>query len=192
MRKPFLFPRIGTTSRWKALTRKTFEITKDDTVFRLPSIVFASNSEGEVGLVHRAVPTPIGPQPTWDPDVVAGLDDGFDYEDPDNQLDDDFMQVACQEPSDAEHSDADSSYCDSNYAESGDEFSDEETKSRFTAYSMTSSVIRRNDQLSMLDDRFEKFFESYDDKNIGDLCQVDIGGGIPVDDIGEVGQMLLG
>lgn len=35
-------------------------------------------------------------------------------------------------------------------------FADEETKSRFTEYSMTSSVMRRNHQLSLLDDRFEK------------------------------------
>lgn len=35
-------------------------------------------------------------------------------------------------------------------------FMDEETKSRFTEYSMTSSVMRRNEQLSLLDDRFEK------------------------------------
>ena len=33
---------------------------------------------------------------------------------------------------------------------------DEETKSRFTNYSMSSSVIRRNDGLTLLDDRFEK------------------------------------
>lgn len=35
-------------------------------------------------------------------------------------------------------------------------FMQEETKSRFTEYSMTSSVIRRNEQLTLLDDRFEK------------------------------------
>lgn len=35
-------------------------------------------------------------------------------------------------------------------------FMDEETKSRFTDYSLTSSVMRRNEQLSLLDDRFEK------------------------------------
>lgn len=35
-------------------------------------------------------------------------------------------------------------------------FMDEETKSRFTEYSMTSSVMRRNEQLTLLDDRFEK------------------------------------
>ena len=35
-------------------------------------------------------------------------------------------------------------------------FMDEETKSRFTEYSMTSSVMRRNEQLSLLDSCFEK------------------------------------
>lgn len=35
-------------------------------------------------------------------------------------------------------------------------FKDEETKSRFTDYSMSSSVIKRNEQLSLLDDKFEK------------------------------------
>lgn len=32
----------------------------------------------------------------------------------------------------------------------------DDNKSRFTEYSMTSSVIRRNAQLSLLDDRFEQ------------------------------------
>ena len=46
----------------------------------------------------------------------------------------------------------------SDAAELSDEdmFEDEETKSRFTNYSMTSSVIRRNEGLTLLDDRFEK------------------------------------
>lgn len=35
-------------------------------------------------------------------------------------------------------------------------FMDCETKSRFTDYSLTSSVMRRNEQLTLLDDRFEK------------------------------------
>lgn len=38
----------------------------------------------------------------------------------------------------------------------GDMFENEETKSRFTQYSMTSSVIRRTEGLTLLDDRFEK------------------------------------
>lgn len=35
-------------------------------------------------------------------------------------------------------------------------FKDEETRSRFTEYSMSSSVIRRNAQLTLLDDKFER------------------------------------
>lgn len=35
-------------------------------------------------------------------------------------------------------------------------FREEETKSRFTEYSMSSSVMRRNKQLTLLDDKFEK------------------------------------
>lgn len=39
-------------------------------------------------------------------------------------------------------------------------FKDEETKSRFTDYSMSSSVISRNKQLTLLDDKFEKVYIS--------------------------------
>lgn len=39
-------------------------------------------------------------------------------------------------------------------------FKDEETKSRFTEYSMSSSVMRRNEQLTLLDDKFEKVYIS--------------------------------
>lgn len=40
-------------------------------------------------------------------------------------------------------------------------FEDEETRSRFTEYSMSSSVMRRNQQLSLLDHRFEKVLMSW-------------------------------
>ena len=35
-------------------------------------------------------------------------------------------------------------------------FKDEETRSRFTDYSMSSSIIKRNQQLTLLDDKFER------------------------------------
>lgn len=38
-------------------------------------------------------------------------------------------------------------------------FRDEETRSRFTEYSMSSSVMRRNEQLTLLDDKFEKVID---------------------------------
>nr|CAB3263568.1 protein LTV1 homolog [Phallusia mammillata] len=171
------------------------EITKDDeTVFRLPSVVFGSKTEEEVGMLHRAIP-PKGPQPSWDPDIVAGLEEDFNYSDPENILDDDFMVQAsqpikgspCIESDDEISSDFEtiSSNDDESY------FSEEETKTRFTSYSMTSSVMRRNDNLSHLDDRFEKFYETYDDDCIGDLCQVDIDGVIPVDDVSQKAEIKL-
>ena len=35
-----------------------------------------------------------GPQLDWDPDVVAGLDVDFDYDNPDNVLEDNFVTIA--------------------------------------------------------------------------------------------------
>ena len=33
----------------------------------------------------------VGPRLDMDPDIVAALDEDFDFDDPDNQLDDDFI-----------------------------------------------------------------------------------------------------
>ncbi|XP_076999490.1 protein LTV1 homolog isoform X2 [Tamandua tetradactyla] len=60
-------------------------------------------------------------------------------------------------------------------------FWEEETKSRFTEYSMTSSVMRRNEQLTLHDERFEKFYEQYDDDEIGALDSAELEGCIQVD-----------
>lgn len=60
---------------------------------KLPSSVFASEFEEDEGLSRRAA-VPIGPRPDWDPDIVAALDDDFDFENPDNVLDDEFMKLA--------------------------------------------------------------------------------------------------
>lgn len=108
-----------------------------------------------------------------DPDVVAAMDEDFDYNDPDNQLEDNFIELANAEGAsdDEECSDVGSDF-GSDYAdEEQDEvaslngpqftFADEETKSRFTEYSMSSSVMRRNQQLTLLDDRFEKVIHLY-------------------------------
>lgn len=70
-----------------------------------------------------------------DPEEIDGSD-----------MDEDFDDVTDEESD------------DENMMMSDDEFEREETKSRFTEYSMSSSVIRRNEQLTMLDNRFEKVF----------------------------------
>lgn len=72
---------------------------KDAPKINLPSSVFASNVEETVGMLNKAAPVS-GPQLDLDPDVVAALDDDFDYEDPDNQLEDNFIELANAESSD--------------------------------------------------------------------------------------------
>ncbi|CAF0792312.1 unnamed protein product [Rotaria sordida] len=43
------------------------------------------------------------------------------------------------------------------------------SKTKYTNYSMTSSVIRRNQGLQNIDDHFDKIFDEYNDENIGGL-----------------------
>lgn len=166
----------------------------------LPSSVFASEFEESEGMLNKAAPQP-GPRPDWDPDVVAALDS--DFED-NEELDDDFVMQAMEgdedddddeegEWEDEEEDGENDMDFDSDNLNDDDEnedelmdrlaplmrksrFDEEETKSRFTEYSMSSSVIRRNEQLSLLDDRFEKFYASYDDPELGDLALDDIEG----------------
>ncbi|XP_047434496.1 protein LTV1 homolog [Mugil cephalus] len=171
----------------------------------LPSSVFASEFEEEVGLLNKAAPIS-GPRLDMDPDIVAALDEDFDYDDPDNLLEDDFIVKAnCaagapgaegddDDDDEWEDTDEEEGDFDSEGGFSGDEdmdgdmtrgreflFMDEETKSRFTEYSLTSSVMRRNEQLSLLDDRFEKFYEQFDDDEIGALDNAELEGFIEPD-----------
>ncbi|XP_058974826.1 protein LTV1 homolog [Musca domestica] len=169
----------------------------------LPSSVFATEFEEDEGMLNKAAPQP-GPRPDWDPDVVAALDDDFDFEDEENQLEDDFVLKAMEgegDDDDDEDYDDDDDYKDDVSGEDFDsddlhdsELEDEElmdrlgplmrnkrfdkddTKSQFTEYSMSSSVIRRNEQLTLLDDRFERFYATYDDPELGDLATEEIEG----------------
>jgi len=181
---------------------ESFHITRKNENQKEPGIIlhselFASEVETEVGLLNKAVEIR-GPQPDWDPDIVAALDEDFNFEDPENILDDDFITKAmgddnnigesapCDDDDeyytdegDEDEDDDDVSSNEADFSEndfSDDEFIDAETKTRFTNYSMTSSVIRRNEGLTMLDDRFEKIFEEYDESEMGPLDYDDIKG----------------
>ncbi|XP_011312242.1 protein LTV1 homolog [Fopius arisanus] len=157
---------------------------------KLPSSVFASDVEEKVGLLNKAAPIS-GPRLELDPDIVAAMDDDFDYDDPDNQLEDDFLELAngpvdeveFDEEDEEDYESADESNVSSGHMAVSDEerdevrslngpqfsFREEETKSRFTEYSMSSSVMRRNQQLTLLDDKFERMFAGYDEVEIGAL-----------------------
>ncbi|XP_058057282.1 protein LTV1 homolog [Anopheles bellator] len=166
---------------------------------KLPSSVFASEYEEKEGIMKKAANARPGPRPDWDPDVVAALDEDFDFDNPDNELEDNFMDLAMQEGGtdgyleavDEDEDEYDSEGpMDGDYFDEeqdrlgplGDTFGREETKSRFTEYSMSSSVIRRNEQLTLLDDRFEKFYEQYDDPEVGALDCEEIEGHVEVND----------
>ncbi|KAM6939600.1 protein LTV1 homolog [Xenentodon cancila] len=181
-------------------------IEKDvlEATIHLPSSVFATEFEEEVGLLNKAAPIS-GPRLDMDPDIVAALDEDFDYDDPDNILEDDFIVKAnctaaapdaegdCADDEDEweDTDDEEGGDFDSEAGFSSDEhgdgggrefmFMDEETKSRFTEYSLTSSVMRRNEQLTLLDDRFEKFYEQFDDDEIGALDNAELEGFIQPD-----------
>lgn len=165
---------------------------------QLPSSVFASKFEEDEGLLNKAAPR-YGPRPDWDPEIVAALDDDFDFDNPDNELEDDFIERAMNEDDDEEDEEDDYDSDFDGVSDIGSEevegddtlgplpvrerrFSDVETKSRFTEYSMSSSVIRRNEQLALLDDRFEKFFDQYGDEDIGPMDMEDIDGHIDLQD----------
>ncbi|XP_035721445.1 protein LTV1 homolog [Vespa mandarinia] len=178
---------------------------KEDCKLNLPSSVFASNVEEKVGLLNKAAPVS-GLRLDIDPDIVAALDDDFDFDDPENELEDNFIELAnakcCDEGDfeDEEYEDEFSEEEDTDASSNGhmelsdeerDElcslngpqhsFKDEETKSRFTEYSMSSSVMRRNEQLALLDEKFDKLYSVYDDNEIGALDWDDIEGHIASD-----------
>mgnify|MGYP002803859257 CR=1 FL=1 len=162
----------------------------------LPSEVFASGHEEDEGLLNLAAPVG-GPRPDWDPDIVAALDEALDLDDPNNILDDDFILKAngsFEEDSDIEEGSYeqvdDEEYFPSDgdiYDESDDENSfmdsDEDAKStKFSNYSMTSSVIRRTQGLCLLDDRFDKIMEEYENDDIGALDHEEVSGNRSLND----------
>jgi len=163
---------------------------------KLPDVVFASKETEEIGLLNKAAPHS-GPLLDWDPDIVETLDDEFKHEtvytlkDEDIEGDDDeedgldaiLNEAKLEREYDSDEAGDDSDdYEDYDSDEARDDvpsldggfsnFSDEETKSKFTTYSMSSSVIRRNAGLTNLDDQFDKFFDKYDDDEMGD-CGMD-------------------
>ncbi|XP_063629480.1 protein LTV1 homolog [Cydia splendana] len=167
----------------------------------LPSSVFASAVEEDVGLLNKAATQ--GLCLDLDPEVVAALDEDFNFEDPDNELEDNFIELAMGDGNGDDGSedgeDGDSMENDSDQAFASDLDSDDDsnpqegrggrmpawdreqqdTRSRFSQYSMSSSVIRRNQGLTLLDDRFEKMFLEYDDTELGALDCEEIEGFMP-------------
>ena len=62
----------------------------------LPSSLFESTVK-EKGDLGKKAALPVGPQLDWDPDVLDAMNDDFDFNDPNNQIDDDFVVQAMKE-----------------------------------------------------------------------------------------------
>ncbi|OXA63705.1 protein LTV1 homolog [Folsomia candida] len=185
-------------------------LTKDDlkdVKLKLPSSLFESEYKEDIGLLNKAA-TSRGPRPDLDPDIIAALDDDFDFENKEYELEDNFVELANLEQGviegeptaedleglfSSDDEDGNNSEHDDYEDEMGDSLGslkgphqymsddDDENKSRFTNYSMSSSVVRRNKQLLLVDDCFEKMFEGYDDTEIGALDCDEIEGHINAD-----------
>merc|ERR1719205_519927 len=162
----------------------------------LPSTVFATDAEEEeVGLLNKAART-TGLDLSLDPDIVAAMDDAKNVGDGDSEdeMDDDFITQlmgegdgSCEEDDGSyeEGSDMDSDFGGGRSEDEEDDevpslqsWSGEETATKFTNYSMSSSCIRRNAQLTLQDDKFERFFDQYSDGEEGALEGEDIEGTI--------------
>lgn len=85
------------TVEWELVDGKNPIKDKDvkKPTINLPSSVFASEFEEKEGLLRKSAPR-YGPRPDWDPDIVAALDDDFNFEDPNNELDDNFLEKAME------------------------------------------------------------------------------------------------
>lgn len=149
----------------------------------LPSSVFASKYEEETGYFNQAAPDH-NPKIGWDPDIVRFLDEdeNVNFEDPENEFEDDFFLKANsnekpaknnqsldydeeeENDSDEEEGSDNEQFENDSESQSVKEF---ETKSKFSNYSMSSSVIRRNEKLKYLDEHFEQIFSQYDEDQIG-------------------------
>ncbi|XP_025832958.1 protein LTV1 homolog isoform X2 [Agrilus planipennis] len=152
---------------------------------QLPSSVFATGIQEDIGLLLKAAPR-CGPHPDLDPDIVAALDDDFNYEDPDNILEDNFIELANKNKNEINPKENFSSefetFDETNYVKEHcfmNKYDD--NKSRFTEYSISSSTITRNQQLELLDKKFEQAFANYEDDNIGPLDCYEIEGFVPYD-----------
>jgi protein LTV1 len=166
---------------------------------QLPASLFASEFEEEVGYFNQAAPDS-DPKINWDPEIVKILDEDadIDFDDPENALEDDFFAKLNSGEGDGEDDNDDDDDDDDEdtltensdndaYGGRSDEDDDDEfgesrngkmleAKSRFSTYSMSSSVVRRNESLKNIDQHFEKFFEQYDEDQIGALDTDDIEG----------------
>lgn len=166
--------------------------------------VFVSETETRKGMLERAHQSE---GLVLDPDILKAMSTEFDYNDPNNVIDDDFFEQAggliADDDEEFEEFDLDnldeelekaesSSYqpqddivMSQDHGDGGDDDEDdddddefEDTKTVFTNYSLTSSVLRRNQGLQQIDEHFERLYEKQyaNDSEIGDSESTNVEG----------------
>jgi len=103
-------------------------------------------------------------------DDVQEFDSNFEDDDDDDEEGNRIGDFSEQKPSSGNRMRQDSENSDDFFNHNSDQF---ETRSRMTNYSMTSSVLARNKGLQVLDERFDKVLEDYEDQEIGELEEDD-------------------
>lgn len=163
--------------------------------------MFPSENETKLGMLERAQ-QPDGA--LFDTDLLKAMSQDFEYDDPNNLLDDDFVLQAGQPLEDdqgdfeefdfSEMNDDDESERMHDFekfksplpiqkkseGDCDDDIDDDEDdrKTVFTNYSMSSSVIRRNQGLQQIDEHFERLYtkEYADETEVGALDLNDVKG----------------
>jgi len=164
---------------------------KKKVTFQLPEEALPSKYEEEVGLMNREDSDILTANP-YVREVLYSLDDPNTI---DENMEDDFvLQLNAEPGSDEEEFDMEAAmygYDDEDDEDDDDEwaavrkfkkaqksekqedydFEDDEDERRtgLTGFSMSSSAMFRNKHLTLLDDRFERVINQYDDDNIGEL-----------------------
>uniref|UniRef100_A0A0K0E7J8 Protein LTV1 homolog n=1 Tax=Strongyloides stercoralis TaxID=6248 RepID=A0A0K0E7J8_STRER len=170
--------------------KKKDAITLSSSLFETKGLEFKKDEE-KGGLVIEEL----------DDDVMAALDERYDFNDPDNELEDDLfqeiikggpvenMKMYDKEGDDGDYDDDDEEGYElsSNGEDYENDMNDnwDDTKTRFTNYSMSSAVIKRENGLSTLDEKFETFYAEYDDDKIAEIPALeasDVAGFLETDD----------
>lgn len=178
---------------------------------RLPDFdpqVFASSQQTKKGMLERAHNAD---GVTFDPDILEAMSKDFDFDDPNNVLDDDFMDQAgglIEDEGEMLEGEEDDLFDDvepevirfdkslSNSDSDAEDDFDERDELRsnsdiFTNYSLTSSVMRRSQGLQQIDEHFERLYEKEyaDDTEIGPLDLNEVKGDELLSDINQIKQL---
>lgn len=173
--------------------------------------VFASKQQTKTGMLERAHNAD---GVTFDPDILEAMSKDFDFEDPNNLLDDDFMDQAgglIEEEGEMLEGEEDDLFDDvepevimfdkpdtdvDRDIDSDDDVIDEREDTRsnsdiFTNYSLTSSVMRKSQGLQQIDEHFERLYEKEyaDETEIGALDLNEVKGEELLSDINQIRQL---